>query len=1079
MADTPRQVGRYKVRGLIASGGQGSVYDGYDPERRLDVAIKTVRWRDVQSEAALRREFRLASEIFHPNLVRLYELFEADGALYVTMERLVPTPLGEWWGERGPAAPDRLHAAVRQLAVGVATLHAAGLLHLDLKPSNALVQPDGRVVLIDFGIAARLGETHEVPTGTPGYMAPELFERRPLDVGVDWYAFGVILHDALTGRRLRDDVVAHDPRTYHRDADPVLCELAVALVRSDAARRPSGDEVLVALGLSPVRTRPSPFFGRAAELERLDRLVESAAVGRPTCVTLSGPSGIGKSGLLDALARRHGSRATLLHLRCSERDAAPYKVLDPMVDDVVRALATRALGPDERAALAPLAAVFPAAGRLGARWERVEPPQRRQVAAALATALTQLALHAPLLCLVDDAQWADPESAAVLGEALGEAPGLPLLVVAVVRDATAPGPLVVGLGLPAASIVLGALAADDAREWALAEGAPLDTSAAGLDPFVLRMTFDGVAAGQTVQDALRERVGALGPTARETLACIVFSSFRLTPLHLARLGRPVDPLLDGLHEARLARARGFGAGATLEVVHDRIRAWLTETFSRADQVAAHENLLALMADDDDLAARAVHELGAGHVREGAATARRAGLAALRLLAFERAAELLTLAVDHSQAPPAALHAELGEALEGAGRCAEAARAYEAALPELPELRLRAARMHFFSGGLEPGLAAARPVLQEFALALPESGEGVTSALIVGIVRAAVGAGGAPMPARSRVAADVEDGLVSLEPMRAGVLLLATAPGDLRGADPALRCLASSRLGLFWAGLGWLSRGTRMQLAAEATVGALAPAVRLKVLVNRAKLSLIAGDFPAALSQADAATALTEAHHLEPVLMPSVARNIGLFACAAIGDLPELRGRIAQARRCGHRVGDRCAEVTAGIYEAFLALAAGDPEEARARVDRSLAQWPLRRYTFQHWLADRNRAFVALYAGDRAAAAATVAAARVGLVRSRMAAIPFIASDYLRLRVLAGERSIGVRWALHRAARGNSAHAAAARALRVALGGSRSEAVVACRAADLRLHVAALETTPLVAGVADPTRWRSLYVPDAG
>jgi serine/threonine protein kinase len=222
----------------------------------------------------------------------------------------------------------RLRSALRQLAEALYALHAAGLVHRDIKSSNVRVTTEGRVVLLDFGLVIGTGTdtawTQQI-AGTPACMAPEQASSAAVGPEADWYGLGVLLFEALTGRLPFDgsplEVLARkqkeqapaptklDPRVP-RDLD----ELCVALLSVDPAARPKGADVLRALGLASVassvtgtHTQTNVFVGRGAELHALMAAFRDSRRGQPVTVMVGGESGVGKS----ALVRRFAQRLTL------------------------------------------------------------------------------------------------------------------------------------------------------------------------------------------------------------------------------------------------------------------------------------------------------------------------------------------------------------------------------------------------------------------------------------------------------------------------------------------------------------------------------------------------------------------------------------------------------------------------------------------------------------------------------------------------------------------------------------------------------------------------------------------------
>ncbi|MCA9680340.1 MAG: serine/threonine protein kinase, partial [Myxococcales bacterium] len=204
--DMAVDAGRFDLRDRLGAGAVGEVFRVHDRERECDVALKTVRAPSGRELYRFKREFRALADLAHPNLVQLHELYVVDDQWMFTMELVDGTPLLDRVRPGDVLDLDRLRDALYQLADGLIALHGAGKLHRDLKPANVLVEPGGRVVIVDFGLVANLDtadieHTHErAAVGTPTYMSPEQAADAPLTPASDWYAVGAMLHVALTGR---------------------------------------------------------------------------------------------------------------------------------------------------------------------------------------------------------------------------------------------------------------------------------------------------------------------------------------------------------------------------------------------------------------------------------------------------------------------------------------------------------------------------------------------------------------------------------------------------------------------------------------------------------------------------------------------------------------------------------------------------------------------------------------------------------------------------------------------------------------------------------------------------------------
>src|SRR5438105_1121919 len=205
-----RMLGRYRIVSLLGKGGMGEVYCAHDARLGRDVAVKVVRAgarRDPQLQRRFETEAMVVGSLNHPNVMAVFDAGEHDGCPYLVTELLEGETLAQRL-RKGPLAPRAAVEVAIAVARALSAAHARGVVHRDLKPANIFVTTDGRIKVIDFGVAKWIplspldGENTAagVVIGTPGYMSPEQARGEPADARSDLFSLGAVLYEMLCGR---------------------------------------------------------------------------------------------------------------------------------------------------------------------------------------------------------------------------------------------------------------------------------------------------------------------------------------------------------------------------------------------------------------------------------------------------------------------------------------------------------------------------------------------------------------------------------------------------------------------------------------------------------------------------------------------------------------------------------------------------------------------------------------------------------------------------------------------------------------------------------------------------------------
>lgn len=372
-----REFGDYELLDKLGQGGMGVVYRARQRSLDREVALKLLAagpWASRDFIERFRREAQSAARMQHPNIVSIFEVGARDELNYFSMALVRGESLASLLARQGPQSPQRAAALMRTVAEAVDYAHRLGVLHLDLKPGNVLVDERGEPQVADFGLARRLDDTlaadSDEVSGTPSYMAPEqaTLKTRRLTPATDVYGLGAILYEMLVGRppflgptpqetlKRVVGLAPERPRAQRREVPPDLEAICLKCLEKDAARRyPSARALVADLGAfldgRPVSVRPLSAPQRLLRAARREPRL-AVAIG---AVVLALAGGLGATALqwrrADANAATAQERTWVLRAQAAQATLAVGDGFRGLRDLVTNLAEMEAAGRADRAAL--------------------------------------------------------------------------------------------------------------------------------------------------------------------------------------------------------------------------------------------------------------------------------------------------------------------------------------------------------------------------------------------------------------------------------------------------------------------------------------------------------------------------------------------------------------------------------------------------------------------------------------------------------------------------------------------------------------------------------------------------------
>jgi serine/threonine-protein kinase len=269
--------GRYRIAGLLGRGGMGEVYRATDLRLGQVVALKFLPEATARDERMLARfynEVRIARQVAHPNVCRVYDIGQVDGLHYISMEYVDGEDLGSLLRRIGRLPVDKALETARKLCAGLAAAHEKGVLHRDLKPANIMIDGRGQILIMDFGLAGLSAQLQgDIRSGTPAYMSPEQLAGTEVTIRSDIYSLGLVLYELVTGKRAFQAASLRELMEMQQRAAPASITTLVKELD------PAVERVIQRCLQPDPRKRPASALAVAAALPGGDPLAAALAAG--------------------------------------------------------------------------------------------------------------------------------------------------------------------------------------------------------------------------------------------------------------------------------------------------------------------------------------------------------------------------------------------------------------------------------------------------------------------------------------------------------------------------------------------------------------------------------------------------------------------------------------------------------------------------------------------------------------------------------------------------------------------------------------------------------------------------------